>query len=786
MKRLFLCYTLLFVALAVSQTNAQTRDRAEAHISGHVIDKHSHKPIAYATIVVDGTTLGTTSNVDGSFLIHAHSIKSGEYTVVASYVGCDDQKVDIDITKNANSHTIHFELEESSTMLDNVVVSANRSESSRRESPNVVTVLTPQMFKAISAPSLAEGLTFQPGLRVETTCQNCGTTRVRMNGLDGPYTQILIDSRPVVGALAGVYGLEQIPTNMIERVEVMRGGGSALYGSSAIGGTINIITKEPIRDMFEASHTFTSIGGSATENVSAFNASVVTDDHKAGLSVFGQVRSRSGYDRDEDGFTELPELNARTLGIRSFIKTGMYSRLVAEYHNIYEFRRGGDQLDKEPFLTSITEQLEHNVNTGSLKFNYNSPNRKHSFVASTALSRIDRCSYYGANDLSASDYLESSILPYGDTYNVSSVTEAQWAMKMDNLLFMPAKLTAGVEFAYEDLSDEIKGYDYNFSQTTKNAAVYLQNEWVSSRWNILVGARVDKHNMLDNAVVSPRANVRYNPIADLSIRLGYSSGFRAPIAFDEDMHIELVGGGADGDGRLAKIHNSADLKSEKSHSLTASADWYTTVGDSQLNFTLEGFYTQLNNVFIIEDTGEVDSNGIRKKERRNGEGLSVYGVNFESRAIFNKWFEMQLSATYQKNKYANTETIAEFENGDAMIQVDEMIRTPDLYGYLTATFRPSKRSSIDLTGNYTGSMSVLHEGGDTDTWLKDTPSFLDMSIKVAYDFNIGSSILQLNAGVKNIFDVYQDDLESGWERDPGYLYGPNLPRCVYAGLNFSF
>ena len=104
---------------------------------------------------------------------------------------------------------------------------------------------------------------------------------MRINGLEGPYTQILVDSRPIFSALTGVYGLEQIPANMIERVEIMRGGGSALFGSSAIAGTINIITKEPLRNSAQIAHSLTMIGGSRPDNNTTLNASLVTDDHKA-------------------------------------------------------------------------------------------------------------------------------------------------------------------------------------------------------------------------------------------------------------------------------------------------------------------------------------------------------------------------------------------------------------------------------------------------------------------------------------------------------------------------
>ena len=150
-----------------------------------------------------------------------------------------------------------------------------------------MSVLDAGLFEKTNASCLAQGLSFQPGVRVEDDCQNCGFTQVRINGLDGHYSQILVDSHPVFSALTGVYGLEQIPANMIERVEVLRGGGSALFGSSAIGGTINVITKEPSRNSAQMSHTLTSIGGSNSyDNNTMLNASLVTESGRAGLCVF--------------------------------------------------------------------------------------------------------------------------------------------------------------------------------------------------------------------------------------------------------------------------------------------------------------------------------------------------------------------------------------------------------------------------------------------------------------------------------------------------------------------
>ncbi|MFS6554203.1 TonB-dependent receptor plug domain-containing protein, partial [Parabacteroides distasonis] len=208
--------------------------------------------------------------------------------------------------------------------------------------------------------------------------QNCGFQQVRINGLEGPYTQILIDSRPIFSALSGVYGLEQIPANMIDRVEIMRGGGSALFGSSAIAGTINIITKEPLRNSAQISHTLTSIyDASAIDNNTTLNASLVTDDHKMGIAIFGQNRSRGGYDHNGDGYTELPELNNQTVGMRSYLKTSAYSKLSFEYHHLQEYRRGGDMLNRPPHEANIAEQVRHSINTGGVKFDLFTPNEKH-------------------------------------------------------------------------------------------------------------------------------------------------------------------------------------------------------------------------------------------------------------------------------------------------------------------------------------------------------------------------------------------------------------------------
>ena len=208
-------------------------------ITGHVIVKGTEEDLPYATVLIVETGDGTVTDAEGYFRFK--SIPAGKYTLRVQSMGYATQSKVVTVS-NDFTVDMHFVMEEETIVTDEVVVSANRNETSRKLAPVVVNVMSNKLFEIVNSNDLAKSLNYQSGLRVENNCQNCGFPQVRINGLEGPYSQILINSRPVMSALSGVYGLEQIPTNMIERVEVVRGGGSALFGANAVGGTINIIT----------------------------------------------------------------------------------------------------------------------------------------------------------------------------------------------------------------------------------------------------------------------------------------------------------------------------------------------------------------------------------------------------------------------------------------------------------------------------------------------------------------------------------------------------------------
>lgn len=744
--------------------SAEAQD-TDAHIHGHVIDKITGEHLPYIVVMLKGTTIGVSTENTGHYMIR--NVPEGNFTIEVSAVGYKTQTRDIDIRKG-RSYEVNFVLEEDFVQIDGVIVSATRSETTRRMSPTLVNVVGMETYSRVNATTVAQGLSFQPGVRVENNCQNCGFQQVRINGLDGQYTQILIDSRPIFSALAGVYGIEQLPANMVDRVEVMRGGGSALFGSSAIAGTINIITKEPVRNSAAISHTTTLIGGSsAMHNTTDINASIVSEDNKLGLAIFGQNTAKDAWDANGDGFTELSTISGQTLGFRGYVKTGLYSKLTAEYHHLEEFRRGGDNLDLPPHEAMIAEQTKHGINTGGLKFDWFSKDQKHRLNAFVSLQHIDRESYYGAGqDPNA----------YGQTSDLTWVGGAQYVYKMDRCLFMPSDLTAGLEYNEDYLRDNMWGYDRVTDQTVRIISAYAQNEWKNGRWGILIGGRLDKHNLIDGLIFSPRANLRFNPTENINLRASYSYGFRAPQAFDEDLHIDNVG------GTVSMIRLADDLKVEKSQSVSVSADIYRSWGDWQGNLLVEGFFTDLDDVFALREIGFNDE-GILIKERHNESGARVFGGNLEGKAAWRNIFQIQAGVTVQRSRYKEARSWSEDVEATR-----DMFRTPDFHGYLTASYNPVKDLTLALTGTYTGSMLVEHHAGMiAQNITVRTPDFWDMGFKAAYDFKLYKSFtIQVNAGVQNILNSFQNDFDSGADRDSGYMYGPTLPRTFFFGVKLNY
>ena len=761
MKHLLYTLSILFLSFSLfANTN-----KSDANLVGHVLDAATGEHLPFVTIQLANTSIGTVSDASGHFFLT--NLPPGETTFIFSMVGYTPIEASLLLHEGMTSE-INIALEEESLLIDQVVVTANKYETKKREATTIVNVISPLLIESTASNTMSDVLDFQTGVRVEMSCQNCGVPQLRINGLEGQYTQLMMDSRPIFSSLASVYGLEQVPAGMVDRVEVMRGGGSALYGSNAIGGVVNIITKEPVRNSLNISQNSQIVGGKAWDNNTNLNGSFVTSDSKIGVFLFGVLRQREAYDHDDDGFSEIPRLNSATLGFRSYFKTSDYSKLTLEYHHVTEARRGGNMLDRPEHEADIAESLRHNIDAGNLRWDYYSPDERHYATAYSSLQHIGRNSYFGtAQDLNA----------YGASDDITAVVGGQYRYHMYNCLFMPADLSAGVEYSYNRLRDVIMGYGRDLRQNVHLYGGYVQNEWKNKDVSFLIGLRGEKHSMLKRPIFSPRANVRYTPIKEIVLRATYASGYRAPQTYDEDLHVGAVG------GEVSLIQLDPNLRPEMSHSVSASADWARRFGSWESNVTLEGFFTQLNDVFSLVENGH-DALGNLLLLRTNEKGARVYGMNLEGKVAYKSKFIFQLGYTYQQSRYIEAVTWSENEN---IAPQKRMFRTPDHYGYFMATYEPIRKFTINLNGKLTGPMLIQHFAGYVaEDEEVVSPTFFDMGIKLAYEIPLYRLYsLEINAGVKNIFNSFQRDIDQGIDRDAGYIYGPSLPRTYFFGLNFK-
>ncbi len=739
-------------------------------VVGHVLSNKMTVP--YANVLVKNTKIGTSSDENGNFSLN---LPEGKQTIVVQAVGYKTQEKTVSVVVGKNVH-VDFNLEESVFGLNQVVVTASRNGQKRTEAPMIVSVTNAEVLQKAQAISLSEGLSFQPGLRLENNCQNCGFTQVRMNGLDGAYSQILMDSRPVFSALNGVYGLDQIPANMIERIEVVRGGGSSLYGANAIAGTINIISKDPVTNSFEINSNYGLINGKVPDRALSMNATVVNEDQDLGIQLYALSRSRGAFDANNDGFTELTKIQNQTFGFKTFYKPQERTKITLDFFNSNELRRGGeDRFDLQPFEALTTEQIRSKILGGGLTLETISANEKNRYSIYANVQNSKNDNFYGGrvDDEFGNIDLEESIKGFGNTKVNTFVTGGQYNLKQESFLGGSGALVTGFEYKTEKMVDEKPGFDAFVNQTLNIFGFYAQQEWrVVPKFKIMAGFRADAHNATkEDIIINPRLNLLYDIKSNLQWRTSYAKGFRAPQVFSEDIHARIAA------GEVALVVLADGLVSETSHSFLTSLDWNKVGENSEAGFTFELFYTRLQNPFILEQLTETFW------EKRNGAGANVYGINLEGKYAPGQQWQFQGAVTLQQAMYDEAVQWSEnFTN-----QNRNFFRAPNFYGNILATYAPVKQFQNNLSLVYTGSMYTPHYAGfiDEDT-LKRTQDFIEVNWKSSYTFSLKNQVqLQVNAGVQNIFNSFQRDFDFGVNRDASYIYGPSRPRTIFVGLKIG-
>ncbi|MCD8400267.1 TonB-dependent receptor [Tenacibaculum finnmarkense] len=773
MKKLLLFTLLLISAFSKAQT-----------ITGKVTTSKG-AVLPFTNILIKNSNTGVTSDENGVFTLE--NINQKKVTLIASSIGFMSSKKRITISKD-KKNTVNFTLTEYAELLDQITVTGTRTDRRSTKNPVIVNVINSQTLADVQACNLSEGLKFQTGLRVETDCQTCNYTQLRMNGLSGGYSQILINGRPIFSPLTGLYGLEQIPTNMIDRIEVVRGGGSALYGSSAIGGTVNVITNIPKKNNYSIGYTYQNFKG-ASDHIIAGNATVVNEEKNAGVSFFINNRTREIYDHNGDNYSELPELKNNSFGTNLFFLPTDNQKIEVNFSKMNEYRYGGEMIENAPHFALQSEERVHDVYVGNVDYQINFNDDKSSLISYFASQYTGRDHYTGIrpgtqNVVEDTQHLATP--PYGNSETTTFQGGLQFNHKLEDFIKGNNVLTLGGEFVQDDVFDEIKAYTYVVDQITQNYGFFFQSDWeINDKWNLLAGVRYDHHKLdalkkdgtkkaIINNVASPRVSLLFKPFEKTQVRATWGTGFRAPQAFDTDLHMAFAGGG------ISRVQLADNLKKERSNSYTVSFNYDKPTEHYIYGFTVESFYTELNDAFYLEGIGE-DKFG-EVFEKKNGDGAVVSGITLETRLNYDGIFQFDAGLTYQSSKY-NTAV----SNSDDLESKKEFLRTPTTYGYATATYTPNQKFKTALNLVYTGKMDVLHLASDKNLSADEyfeSPAFFNAGIKTSYTFELENmnTNIEVSAGVKNIFDNYQKSFDIGKERDSNFIYGPAAPRTYTLGF----
>jgi outer membrane receptor for ferrienterochelin and colicins len=737
-----------------SQQSRQQHRRGQERllfIKGNVEDWEGD-PIKKAIVLIPEISKSVESDESGNFEIT--QIPSGSYHVEVYAEGYMDYSSDPFVLHQSK---LSYEVILIKKITKEIVVTATRTPKLYAELPVKTEVITLEEIQKKAAANLADTLTQTTGVRVENDCQNCNFTQVRINGMEGKYTQILIDSSPVVSAMTGVYGLEQIPAEMLERVEIVKGGGSALYGGNAVAGVINVLTKEPQKNMTTLKLHEESTSGKPFTNF-GFHSSLVTKDLNTKAFLFGTYQKREPVDLNEDSFSELGTISNTSFGLNFYnYFSGIKGNLKLGFFRIFEERRGGDLFDKPPHEANTAEWIKTDQVGLSSEWNHSLSEKIH-YNLSFSLVDAKRNTYYGSHmDPNA----------YGTTKNPLFFLNCQLNYQLGNHV-----LSLGTQYKRDKIKDEATGYNRIIEDVYHESGFFIQDDFkISKTFSLLTGFRLNKHSALDKSIITPRLSVLFNITKDLAFRTSFSTGFRAPQVFDEDLHITQVGG----EGMM--ITNSPGLNVEKSYSISSGLDYGKQIKRNLIQLSLEAFYNKLADTFVLHEVGRIEN--ARILERINGSGSKVYGFSFDFGLVLGPKFSLASGWTIQRTR---------LDEPEPEFNCREFFRTPDYYGYANMSYENKKIVNAELSMEYTGKMKVPHYEGyiENDT-LESTDPFwvvnvkLRKPIKITENYNVSFFI-----GAYNLFNSYQKDLDKGVDRDSGYVYGPAKPKSFYAGFDFSF
>jgi outer membrane receptor for ferrienterochelin and colicins len=529
--------------------------------------------VPFANVYLANTKLGAASDVNGVFQIL--NVPIGDYSILAQFIGYERQTISISLKENENL-TINFELSQSNLNIEEVVITGTMKEMSKKNSPVPVEVYTARYFENNKNPSVFESLQNVNGVRPQLNCSVCNTGDIHINGLEGPYTMILIDGMPIVSGLSTVYGLTGIPASLIDRVEIVKGPASTLYGSEAVGGLINVITKKPSAAPLFSADVYSTTWAETNADIGAkFNLG------KKASTLFGvnYFNYSNPLDLNNDGFTDITLQDRISL----FNKISFDRKQNREFNigmrYVYEDRwggemnwrpefRGGDSVYGESIYTSRWEVFG----------NYQLPINDEDFNFQFSANGHQQNSVYGADQ-----YIADQRIAFGQlTWNKELIPS-------NDFLF-------GASYRYT-FYDDNTGATFKSDSSGNNPSnihlpgLFIQDQITLNEYNtLLLGFRYD-YNTIHGNIFSPRVNYKWNSKKEKTIiRLSAGNGFRVANVFTED-HAALTG--------AREVVFTEALKPEQSVNVNLNVvQKFYTKNQTYINLDGSIFYTYFSNRIV--------------------------------------------------------------------------------------------------------------------------------------------------------------------------------------------
>lgn len=698
-------------------------------IKGTVVSKD--KPVSFASVVIARTTIGTQANEEGKFVIA--NAPDGQHTVQVTSVGYKTKFVTVNVSADKSVNLL-IEIEEENAQLNEVVVTGTMKETTINESPAPIQILNPTFFRKNPTPNLFESLSMVNGVRPQLNCNVCSTGDIHINGMEGPYTMVLIDGMPIVSALSTVYGLSGIPNSMVERIEIMKGPASTLYGSEAVGGLINVITKNPAK-----APRFNFDWNSTSYLENNFDASVKAKIGNANALFSGNYfMFGNRIDINHDNFTDVTLQNRVSLFNKwSFQRPqNRVFNIAARY--VYEDRFGGEMQwqksnrgDNEVYGESIfTKRWE-------LLGNYQLPIENEKVTFNFSVNQHDQNSVYGSTR-----YLAVQRIAFG---------QLLWDKKLSKN--HDALFGATIRNTYYDDNTVITQTNdlTNAPDRIWLPGFFVQDEVSAGTKNkFLLGIRYD-YNSKHGGIFSPRFNWKFSPDKDNIFRLSLGNGYRVVNLFSED-HAALTG------SRKVLIKNA--LKPERSYNANLDYQKFFTFEKGYGNVQFNAFYTYFSNKIIADYDQDPE---LVVYDNLKGYGISK-GVAFNSEFAFTSGLKAFIGAT-----------LMDVYRVESELKINQ-IQTPGLTGNYSISYSFEKAQlSFDLTGNIYSPMRlpVVREYGDTRP--EYSPWFGIHNIQATKRLKNG---LQIYGGLKNFtnflpkYPIFRADAPFSEQFDPSYNYAP--------------